>query len=97
MERGRMKRARLVEVDWHQFQDALKRAAVSGQRIEKTDKTRWAAYIKENEVQEASCMSIARAKAETVKSVIIEGGDWDGFFVYSSDDELCLRLVPWEV
>ena len=91
-----MGRSRLVEVDWHQFQDHLKKAALAGQRIEKTDKSRWAAFIRERKIQEASCMSIARARAESVKSVIIEGGDWDGFYVFSADDEMCLRLVPDE-
>ncbi len=89
-----MARPQIVEVDYFEFLEALKIAADQGRRINAADKTRWKAYIQEHKVKEASTMVFAKAKAETVKSVIIDGGEWDGFYAYAPDDSLCLKFIP---
>ena len=84
---------RLVEVNYYRFQAALQQAANSGRRIEKRDKTRWAAYVKAHDVKEASSLRIAQASSPSVQPVIIESGEGEGYYLYSSDDEVCLKFT----
>lgn len=91
-----MARAKVVEYDYYQFLNLLRRAADSGARIDKTD-ARWAAYVKEHAINEVAATAIARQKFETAQPVIIaEGKDTDGLYFYSKNEEACLRLVPLE-
>jgi hypothetical protein len=89
-----MARSRVVEVNYHEFMTALRTAAEKGTRIERTDKARWNAYVKDHGVHEASCRRIATGRGSgDVKAVIInDEGDWDGFYVYSPDDQMCLKF-----
>lgn len=83
---------RMVEVVYSEFWRQLEVAAESGGRIEHTDKQRWKAYVRENNVKEAASRVHAGALGEPIKAVIISnGGDWDGYYVYSASDEICLR------
>ena len=84
----------LVEVDYHQFQARLTRAADSGSRIDPTDTERWRAWVSDHGVKEAACRSVVRSRGGSdVRAVIIDdGGDWDGYYVYSADDEMCFRF-----
>ena len=89
-----MPRAKVVESDYYQFLNLLRRAADSGARIDKSD-VRWAGYIKDNAINEVAATAIARQKFETAQPVIIaEGKDTDGLYFYSKNEEACLRLVP---
>lgn len=89
-----MARAKVVESDYYQFLNLLRRAADSGARIDKTD-ARWAVYIKEHAINEVAATAIARQKFESSLPVIIaEGKDTDGLYFYSKNEEACLRLVP---
>jgi hypothetical protein len=73
----------------------LRAAAESGGEIEPSDKQRWKAYIRQYDVKEASCMSYARARSDDVSAAIInDGGPWDGYYVYSRDEEFCLKFEP---
>lgn len=91
-----MARAKVVEFDYYQFLNLLRRAADSGARIDKSD-ARWAPYIKEHAINEVAATAIARQKFETALPVIIaEGQDTDGLYFYSKNEEVCLRLVPLE-
>lgn len=84
---------RLVDVNYHVFVQNLKMAADAGTRIEPKEKARWNEYIRTHKVLEASAMSYGKSRSETVKAVIIDGGEWDGYYIYSSDDQFCLKFV----
>jgi len=88
-----MGRPRVVDVNYFDFQKNLRKAADQGHRIEKTDRSRWNAFIRENKILEASSISMAKAKGERVTAVIIEDGPWKGFYVYSPEDEFCLKFT----
>ena len=91
-----MARAKVVEFDYYQFLNLLRRAADSGARIDKND-ARWAGYIKEHAINEVAATAIARQKFESAQPVIIaEGKDTDGLYFHSRNEEACLRLVPLE-
>lgn len=89
-----MARSRVVEVNYHEFMTALRTAAETGTRIERSDKERWNRYITEHAVHEASCRRIAAGRGSgDVKAVIIDAeNDWNGFYVYAPDDQICLRF-----
>jgi hypothetical protein len=95
-----MKRSRLVEMDFFEFKRQLKSAADAGRRIEKTDRVKWGAYIRQHGIMEAGGETIARAQtgAADISSVVIQGdGIWDGFFIYSEDALTCYKFVLEEV
>jgi hypothetical protein len=88
-----MARAKVVEFDYYQFLTIMRRAGDSGARIDKPD-GRWAAYVKDNKINEVAATAIARQKFEGAIPVIIsEGAATDGLYFYSKDEEGCLRLV----
>jgi hypothetical protein len=87
-----MARAKVVEQDYYQFLNLLRRATDAGQRIDKSD-ARWAEYVKNNGINEVAATAIARQKFESVIPVILaEGKDTDGLYFYSKNEEGCLRL-----
>lgn len=91
-----MARAKVVEYDYYQFLRILQRAGNAGQRIDKAD-SRWGEYVRENKINEVAATAIARQKFENATPVIIaEGGDADGLYFFSKDDEACLRLTALE-
>lgn len=84
----------MVEVDYYNFRQLLREAADRGARIEKRDKQRWDAYIKEHKLNEVGAMAIARSRFEEPTPVIVDlGNDQDGLYLYSDLEEGCLRLV----
>ena len=91
-----MARAKVVEFGYYQFLRILQRAGNSGMRLEKSD-ARWEDYVRKNKINEVAATAIARQKFESAVPVIIaEGGDADGLYFFSRDDEACLRLVTLE-
>jgi hypothetical protein len=91
-----MARAKVVEFDYYQFVNLLRRATDSGARIDKSD-TRWSEFVKKNAINEVAATAIAKQKFESVVPVIIaEGGPSDGLYFYSKKDETCFKLVPLE-
>jgi len=92
-----MAQARIVEVDYYQLVENLKRAANAGGLIEKTDQEKWKAYITEHNIQDIKLEAFGKVKFMAGKprlAVIATGGSWDGCYVYSHDDEAALK---WEV
>ena len=88
-----MPRARVVEYDYYQFLQILRRASDSGRRIDKSDADRWSRYVKEKRVNEIAATAIAREKFERAEPVILdEGRDTDGLYFFSRNEEGCLRL-----
>ena len=91
-----MARAKVVEFDYYQFVNLLRRATDAGARVDKSD-ARWAEYVKTNSINEVAATAIAKQKFENVTPVIIaEGGASDGLYFYSKKEESCLKLVPLE-
>lgn len=89
-----MARPRIVDVNFYDLKNNMKRAADAHGLINPGDREKWKAYVKEHGIREATCMSFGRKKSESVKPVIINAGiDWDGYYVYSDADEVALK---WE-
>ena len=92
-----MSQRRIYEFNYSEFSMILRKAIAANQNIEKKDKDPWMAYIKKHNVPEAAVFS--RGKTGTmsgkVEGVIIEGtGSTDGFYVYSKDEQFCLKFEP---
>jgi hypothetical protein len=88
-----MARSKVVEFDYYQFVNLLRRASDAGQRLDKAD-ARWAEYVKAHGINEIAATAIALQKFEKAVPVIIaEGKDTDGLYFYSKNEEGCLRLV----
>jgi len=92
-----MARAKVVDFDYYQFLQLLRRATNAGNRIEKSD-ARWADYVKQNGINEVAASAIARQKFEDAAPVIIAEGhkDTDGLYFFSKNQEACVRLVSLE-
>lgn len=89
-----MARPRIVEVDYFRFQQALRRATDSGERIDRSDKNRWGDWVREHRVREAAFKSFGEGKYEGLEPVIIDTeGDWRGYYLVSTVEEACLK---WE-
>ncbi len=89
-----MARPRIVEKDYYQFQQALKRAADTGNRIDKTDAERWRSWVREHRVKEAAFRSFGASMYEDLEPVIIDTDDeWCGYYLYSSDEDV---VLTWE-
>jgi hypothetical protein len=85
---------RIYSVDYYDFSTALKAAGNAGHKIEKSDKQRWGDYVRSNKIPEAAMTK--RGEAEGVggrlKFVIIDNdGEWDGYYVYSTDDQFSVK------
>jgi len=85
---------RIVEVDYHDFMEQLRIARDTGKRIEPIDKEEWAEYVKDRGIRDTSFMAIGKNKYENVIPVVINGGEWDGMYVYSKDEAAVLK---WEI
>jgi len=88
-----MGRPRIVEVNYFEFKKHLQEAADAGNRIEKTDKARWTAYVKQHKVNDVAMAHAGKVRYSKVVSVIIDGGPWIGFYVYSPEEEAVLKWV----
>ena len=86
---------RIYEVQYSEFSSVLRKLSNSSKKIEKSDKEAWMAYVKKHNVPEAAVMS--RGKTGTMSGkvdvVIIDGlGTFDGYYVYSADESVCLKF-----
>ena len=91
-----MAQPRIVEVDYYTFQAKLRAAAASGARIEKGDGSRWQEYVKARNVNLFTIQAWAKVRftGDVIKLAIIDaGGDWDGVYAWSEEDE---RVARWE-
>jgi hypothetical protein len=89
-----MARPTIVDVDYYQFQAALRRAIDTGERIDRTDKKRWADWVRENHIKEGAFRSFANGKYQGLEPVIIDNnGEWRGYYLFSVEEEACLK---WE-
>ena len=91
-----MARARIIPVDYYEFTKQLRIAVDSGTRIEKSQAELWKNYVTEHKVNEIAMHSWGRSKFGGSTPVIINtGNDWDGYYVYSKDEEAVLKWI-WE-
>jgi hypothetical protein len=89
-----MARPKIVEKDYYQFQQALRKAANDGKRIDSSDKERWKAWVKEHHIKEASFKSFGASMYENLQPVIIDfDNEWGGYFMYSPVEEVVLKWV----
>ena len=87
-----MSRPKIVEVEYHLFAKQLQKATDSGHRIEKSDQPAWDEYVETNGVNEVAMASWGRSKfTKTQPVVLTTGNNWEGYYVYSIEDEACLK------
>ena len=86
-----MGRPKLVEVNYHDFNRGLQQAISSGTRLERSDADQWADYVAQHQVNEVAMASWGQSKLGPVVPVIITGGQWAGYYVYSKHEDGCLK------
>ena len=89
-----MARPSIVEKDYYQFQQALRRAIDTGNRIDISEKQRWREWVKTHRIKEASFKSFGAGMYEGLEPVIIDQDDqWGGYYMFSTDEEVVLTWV----
>lgn len=86
---------RIYEVQFSDLSSILRKSIYSSNKIEKSDKEAWKAYVRKHDVPEGAMLS--RGKTGTmsgkVEAVIIDGiGAADGYYVFSADESFCLKF-----
>ncbi len=92
-----MSQRRIYEFNYGDFSMILRKATFAKQKIEKTNKDAWTNYVRKHNVPEAAILSRGKTATMTgeVDGVIIEGaGSSDGYYVYSQDEQICLKFEP---
>ena len=94
-----MSQRRIYEFDYSEFSSILRRAKTHNKIIEKSNKEAWMTYVRKHNVPEGAMTS--RGKSGTMFDkldyVIIEGaGMSDGYYVYSSSEQFCLKFESGE-
>lgn len=85
---------RIKEVEFWGFKSALRQAIDSGRKIEPLDKEPWRSYLKQHRMSEAMMEQFAKSRFMAFNRVVIlEDPQWEGFYMYSDDDEGAIR---WE-
>ena len=90
-----MNKPRIYSVNYFDFVTALRKAGIDGHRIEKTDKQRWAGYVRSHQVPEAAMGKYAESMGVggRLEFVIINDNQkWEGYYVYSKDDQFCVKF-----
>ncbi len=89
-----MARPQIVDLDYYQFQRALRKAIDSGARIDRADKKRWSEWVRENRIKEAAFRSFSKNLYDGLEPVIIDdAGKWRGYYLFSTAEEAVLK---WE-
>lgn len=91
-----MSQHQIIEIDYQDFLKALRHATDAKKKIEKNEKEAWVAFVKKHEVPEAGMTVHAMSKAMSgkIKSVVIDGvGAANGYYIYSTVDQFCLKYT----
>ncbi len=91
-----MARPKIVDLDYFQFQKALRRAIDNGSRIDRSEKDRWHTWVRDNNIKEAAFRSFSKRIYEDLEPVIIDGDPddkWRGYYLFSTDEEAVLKWV----
>ena len=86
---------RVVEIPYSEFINILRHAIRTNTKIEPGDKEAWDAYVRKHDIPEAGFR--VRVDGATVGggtvAVIIEGTEeYDGYYRYSADEQICMRF-----
>lgn len=93
-----LQRPRIIQVDYHAFLAALRRASDAGARIDPTEKTRWNEWVKAQNVKEAAFRSVGCNQFDGLVPVIIDdGSEWAGYYLSSVREEACLKWTTSEI
>lgn len=80
--------ARIKEVEFWSFKDALQRAHDYGRKIDPSDRDEWRAWLKAHRMSEPMMEEFAKSRFMAYKKIILtDDPDWEGFYMYSDDDE----------
>ena len=90
-----MGQRRIIEIHYPEFQKALRSATNQKKKILPADKEAWKAYVRKHNIPEAGFK--VRANSGTLSgqtdAVIIEGtGENDGYYLYSADEQFCMKF-----
>ena len=86
--------ARIKEVEFWAFNEALRSAFDMGRKIEPIDKDAWRSYLKKNRMSEPMMEEFAKSRfLDYRKVIILDDSEWEGFYMYSHDDE---GAIKWE-
>ena len=88
-----MARPSIVDVDYHRFRRALQQAIDTGNRIDRAEKDKWADWVRANHIKEGSFKAFAGNKYQGLTPVIIDEGEWRGYYLFSEEEEAALK---WE-
>jgi len=84
--------ARIKEVEFWSFKEALKQARDAGRKIDPVDKTAWRNWLKANKMSEPMMEEFAKSRFMSYSKVILTRDPvWEGFYMYSDDDEGAIR------
>ena len=90
-----MNNPRIYSVYYFDFITALQKAINAKLRIDKAEKQRWADYVRKNKIPEAAMKMQAESMSVggRIESTIInDNGEWEGYYVYSKDDQFCIKF-----
>ena len=86
--------ARIKEVEFWSFKDAMQRASDDGRKIDPKNKEEWRAWLKAHRMSEPMMAQFAKSRFLTFEKIILlNDPDWEGFYMYSDDDE---GAIKWE-
>ncbi|MDH3376285.1 MAG: hypothetical protein OEQ39_04880 [Gammaproteobacteria bacterium] len=92
-----MAQPRILEIDYQDFKRILQKAKDLRKKFDKTDKQKWDAYVRRHNVPTAGVRVKAKkgVMSDKILEVIIdESGAADGYYLYSPEDEFCLKFEP---
>ena len=93
-----MAQPRVVEVDYYILVDKIKHASDAKSLIEKTNIEQWKKYVEENAIRDTSLEAFGKVKFTNGKpklvGITMGDAEWDGCYVYSSEDEAALKYIP---
>lgn len=93
-----MAQPRVIEVDYYILLDKIKQASNAKSLVEKTNSEQWKKYVKDNAIRDTSLQAYGKVKFMAGKpkmvGIVMGDAEWDGCYVYSSEDEAALKYVP---
>ncbi|MEM1413029.1 MAG: hypothetical protein AAGH19_11795 [Pseudomonadota bacterium] len=92
-----MGQGRILEIAFSKFRSILTAAAREGEKFDPSQKAAWKTALAPYKNSEAGFRVRANAKtlSGVTDAVIISGlGDDDGYYLFSSDEQVCMKLEP---
>jgi hypothetical protein len=87
---------KISEVNFFDFQEAVQNARQAGIRIDAADKQAFSRWVYDRRIPEGAMGVHAKSMStgSPWRTVIISEGEWEGYYVYSTDEEWALRFDP---